>query len=279
VRLTAHAGFGGRLHGKGPLTRDLAVQPILLHVSSYLGKAASALHPGDPVLAGQWADGQKLRVLHGRAKAVAATLASVAAKARANPRTRHLDLADMDKAVTYLENNREHMRYDKALASGWPIATGLIEGSCRYVRGQVRDYRREVVTRRRRGHPQDPRCCRERRPRRLHELLQGTLPAGTSPGPLRSRKHPRPRPRRMTETPRNDTPLKKMHPPRSLCRCSSQASSAANSGYFPCPCNWYHWRISPGSARLTMTGSAANVRAKRTIFCGRVPFQVMTAAI
>jgi hypothetical protein len=25
------------------------------------------------------------------------------------------------------------MRYDKALANGWPIATGLIEGACRHV--------------------------------------------------------------------------------------------------------------------------------------------------
>jgi hypothetical protein len=110
--------------------------PVLIdfiHVSGYIGKAAAALHPAGPVLAGQWADGQKLRVLHGRAKAVAATLKSVAAKTRADPRTRHLDLADVDKAVTYLENNQAHMRYDKALAAGWPIATGLIEGSCRYV--------------------------------------------------------------------------------------------------------------------------------------------------
>ena len=79
--------------------------PVLIdyiHVSGYLGKAAAALHPGDPAAAGQWADGQLLRVLHGRAKAVAATLASVAAKTRASPRTRHLDLTDMDKAVTYL---------------------------------------------------------------------------------------------------------------------------------------------------------------------------------
>src|SRR6266700_1748744 len=48
--------------------------PVLIdyiHVSGYLGKAAAALHPGDPVAAGQWADGQLLRVLHGRAKAVA----------------------------------------------------------------------------------------------------------------------------------------------------------------------------------------------------------------
>jgi hypothetical protein len=87
--------------------------PVLIdyiHVSGYLGKAAAALHPGDPVTAGQWADGQLLRVLHGRAGAVAATLASVAAKTRANPRKRELDLTDLDKAVTYLNNNRRHMR-------------------------------------------------------------------------------------------------------------------------------------------------------------------------
>ena len=110
--------------------------PVLIdyiHVSGYIGKAAAALHPGDPAAAGQWADGQLLRVLHGRAKAVAATLAAVAARTRANPRTRHLDLTDVDKAVTYLENNREHMRYDKALEKGWPIATGMIEGACRFV--------------------------------------------------------------------------------------------------------------------------------------------------
>ncbi len=115
--------------------RSLKV-PVLIdfiHVSGYLGKAAAALHPGDPLAAGEWADGQRLRVLHGRAKAVAATLKSVAAKARANPRTRHLDLTDVDKAVTYLTNNHAYMRYDKALASGWPIATGMIEGACRFV--------------------------------------------------------------------------------------------------------------------------------------------------
>ena len=115
--------------------------PVLIdyiHVSGYLGKAAAALHPGDPAAAaarrrGQWADGQLLRVLHGRAKAVAATLTSVAAKTRSNPRTRHLDLTDMDKAVTYLNNNHRHMKYDKALAKGWPIATGIIEGACRHI--------------------------------------------------------------------------------------------------------------------------------------------------
>lgn len=71
--------------------------------------------------------------LHGRAKAVAATLKSVAAKAHAKTSTRHLDFTDVDKAVTYLTNNHAYMRYDQALASGWPIVTGLIEGACRFV--------------------------------------------------------------------------------------------------------------------------------------------------
>ena len=122
--ITAHARDRGL---KVPILIDF------IHVSGYLGKAAAALHPGDPAAAGQWADGQRLRVLHGRARAVAATLKSVAARTRAHPRTRHLDLTDLDKAVTYLTNNHKHMRYDKALAAGWPIATGMIEGACRFV--------------------------------------------------------------------------------------------------------------------------------------------------
>jgi hypothetical protein len=126
-QITAISGHAGKRGLKVPILIDF------IHVAGYLGKAAAALHPGDPGAAGQWADGQKLRVLHGRAKAVAATLASVAAKTRANPRTRHLDLADMDRAVTYLANNRAYMGYGKALEKGWPIATGMIEGACRFV--------------------------------------------------------------------------------------------------------------------------------------------------
>jgi hypothetical protein len=48
------------------------------------------------------------------ARGPSATLASVAAKTRADPRKRDLDLTDVDKAVTHLENNRQHMKYDKA---------------------------------------------------------------------------------------------------------------------------------------------------------------------
>jgi hypothetical protein len=36
-------------------------------------------------------------------------------------------------AVEYLENNREHMRYDEYLAAGYPIGSGVAEGACRHL--------------------------------------------------------------------------------------------------------------------------------------------------
>ncbi len=38
----------------------------------------------------------------------------------------------LESAITYYENNREHMRYDEYLAAGYPIASGVIEGACHH---------------------------------------------------------------------------------------------------------------------------------------------------
>ena len=35
----------------------------------------------------------------------------------------------LDECVTYLLNKARYLRYDRALATGWPIATGVIEGA------------------------------------------------------------------------------------------------------------------------------------------------------
>ena len=190
--------------------------PVLIdyiHVSGYLGKAAAALHPGDPAAAGQWADGQLLRVLHGRAKAVAATLASVAAKTRANPRKR--------APRPHRPGQGRHLPDQQPQAHA--LRQGPREGLAdrhRHDRGrlqirhrrQIRNYRRQMVTRRSRDHPQAPRRRRQRRPRRLHELLQEPLPRRAPPRPLRRGHHRPPQPRRMTETTPNNLPLKKTHP-------------------------------------------------------------------
>jgi hypothetical protein len=39
----------------------------------------------------------------------------------------------VDKCATYLVNNRAYLRYDHYLASGFPLATGVIEGACRHL--------------------------------------------------------------------------------------------------------------------------------------------------
>jgi hypothetical protein len=39
-----------------------------------------------------------------------------------------------DACVRYLAGKCEYLRYDQALEAGWPIATGIIEGSCRHHR-------------------------------------------------------------------------------------------------------------------------------------------------
>ena len=36
-------------------------------------------------------------------------------------------------AIEYLENNREHMKYDEYLAAGYPIGSGVAEGACRHL--------------------------------------------------------------------------------------------------------------------------------------------------
>ncbi len=39
----------------------------------------------------------------------------------------------LDAVITYLENNREHMRYDDYLKAGYPIGSGVAEGACRHL--------------------------------------------------------------------------------------------------------------------------------------------------
>ncbi|WP_189383250.1 hypothetical protein [Streptosporangium nondiastaticum] len=40
------------------------------------------------------------------------------------------------KACQYLNNNADFVHYDRALAAGWPIASGVIEGAARHLTGE-----------------------------------------------------------------------------------------------------------------------------------------------
>jgi hypothetical protein len=101
----------------------------LIHVLEYIWKAAWSLHDaGDPA-AEDWVAARALAVLAGDSARVAGEITAQAGSAGL-PASRR---AGADACVRYLSARHEHLRYDQALANGWPIATGVIEGACRHL--------------------------------------------------------------------------------------------------------------------------------------------------
>ena len=108
---------------------DIAVVIDLIHVLEYLwGAAWCFFAEGDPD-AEVWVHDRALAVLEGKARDVAAGI-------RRRATTTGLSRPKRKKAddcARYLTNNAPYLDYPTALAAGWPIATGVIEGTCRYL--------------------------------------------------------------------------------------------------------------------------------------------------
>jgi hypothetical protein len=100
-----------------------------VHVLEYLWKAAwTFFYPGDPD-AETWVADQARTILTGRAVDAAATIRHQADEAgfRGSERT------GADEAAAYLIRKAPYLTYATALASGWQIATGIIEGAARFL--------------------------------------------------------------------------------------------------------------------------------------------------
>ncbi|MEV6592589.1 hypothetical protein [Streptomyces acidicola] len=111
--------------------RDLEVHALIdfVHVLEYLwGAAWCFFAPADPG-AEPWGGELALTVLQGTAEHAADALEQQAdaAQLRAHERV------GVDNAVGYLRAQLPYPTYDIALAEGWPIATGVIEGACRHL--------------------------------------------------------------------------------------------------------------------------------------------------
>ena len=100
-----------------------------IHVLEYLWKAAwSFSGKGEPA-AEEWVADQARKILHGKASQVAAGI-------RRRATTYGYSLAERagaDECARYLDNKNDSLDYATALAKGWPIATGIIEGACRHI--------------------------------------------------------------------------------------------------------------------------------------------------
>lgn len=111
--------------------RNVTVHIVIdiIHVIEYLWAAAWTLHaPGDKTVEA-WVARHARTVLAGNA---ADTSTAITAQAKA-ARLRGPKRKTLDKSVDYLRNKAEYLRYDTALAAGFPIATGIIEGACRHL--------------------------------------------------------------------------------------------------------------------------------------------------
>ncbi len=100
-----------------------------IHVLEYLWKAVWCLYPPGSEEAESWVQERALRLLQGKAGNVAAGMRRSATIHGLGSSER----AALDTCADYLLNHRELLHYDEYLAKGYPIATGVIEGACRYL--------------------------------------------------------------------------------------------------------------------------------------------------
>ena len=109
---------------------EITIQLDIVHVLEYLWRAAYAFHPESSPEAEQWVEDRLLALLGGRS-------AGDIAKSLRGMIVRH----DLDakaakpvvKCASYLLKNTRWLHYDRAIADGLPIATGVIEGACRHL--------------------------------------------------------------------------------------------------------------------------------------------------
>jgi hypothetical protein len=108
---------------------DITVVVDLVHVLEYLwGAAWCFFEEADPA-AEAWVRHRALAILEGKARHVAAGIRRRASSEGLSPTKR----TKADACARYLINKANYLNYHTALASGWPIATGVIEGACRHL--------------------------------------------------------------------------------------------------------------------------------------------------
>ena len=111
---------------------EVTVVIDIIHVAEYVWKAAHVFHrEGSPELE-CWAWTRVRSILEGKASTVAGAMRRAATIAGFSSGERK----PVDKCADYLVKYALYLHYDRYLAAGYPIATGVIEGACRYL---VRD--------------------------------------------------------------------------------------------------------------------------------------------
>jgi hypothetical protein len=102
-----------------------------IHVLEYLWKVGWAFHPPrDPAIE-TWVTTQALAILHGNTTQVITLIKTLTKQHPPQPGSEHDRL--IRTTLTYLTHKQPYLDYPQALASNWPITTGVIEGACRHL--------------------------------------------------------------------------------------------------------------------------------------------------
>ena len=135
-RFTRIALVDGNNHQIDRINTEAAARGInvtiiidLIHVLEYLWKAAWCFHGEADPTAETWVKDNATAILDGNARTVAATIRRRATRNRLTKPQR----AAADTCADYLTAKAPYLNYPQALQSGWPIATGVIEGACRHL--------------------------------------------------------------------------------------------------------------------------------------------------
>jgi hypothetical protein len=101
----------------------------LFHVMERLWTAAHCFHAEGSDAAEEFVADRLRGLLEGRVGHVIGGLRQRRTKHRLTGARRKT----LESVITYLENNRDHMRYDEYLKAGYPIGSGVAEGACRHL--------------------------------------------------------------------------------------------------------------------------------------------------
>jgi len=98
----------------------------IIHGSEYLWRAANALlgetHPNRT----PWVKEHLLSILSGKTETVIQTLEDLTHDSSLSP----IQAEALNTTIGYYRRNLPYMRYDRYLAQGWPISSGVVEGAC-----------------------------------------------------------------------------------------------------------------------------------------------------
>lgn len=112
-------------------SRNISITIVcdIIHVIEYLWKAAWAFFDKGDRSAEAWVNERFIAILEGKSSSVAAGIRRSATNQKLKKAAREA----VDTCCDYLLNKSHYLKYHEYLAQGFPIATGIIEGACRYL--------------------------------------------------------------------------------------------------------------------------------------------------